>query len=191
VPVLVGEFKPIRGDGVDQGAINDVVKALQPIVDDRTLIVVCSDLTRYGAAHNFTPFRDNVLTHIGELDMEAIRLIEALDYKGFMGYLAKTKNPVSGGMCIAIMMRLLPRDTHGILMSYDVSGRTTGNLNASVSFASLAFVNGAGSAPGPLAVSSAPPSAAGSPGAPAPDKGTTEKNAGEVRHGDAEQKVPQ
>ncbi|MBX7257809.1 MAG: AmmeMemoRadiSam system protein B [Candidatus Hydrogenedentes bacterium] len=141
VPIVFGDFPAVRGGGIDEKLLAAAARAIRPILDENTLLVVCSDLTRYGVVHNFTPFNEDILKHIGELDIEAINAIQSMDYRTFMDYLERTKNPISGAMPIAVMLQLLPKSARGILMGYDVSGRMTGNLKASVSFASIDFID--------------------------------------------------
>jgi AmmeMemoRadiSam system protein B len=162
IPVLVGELRRIHG-GVDERAIDSIVRTLESIIDDKTLVVACSDFTRYGAVHNFTPFTSNVLEGIAELDMQAFRLIERRQSRGFYAYLDATQNNISGAMPIAIAMRLMPRGSAGVLMGYDVTGRRTGNPSLSISYASLVFIDGSRppfpSSPLPVPTAALPPKA--------------------------------
>lgn len=168
VPIVLGNYPAVRGKGVDEKSLAATARAIRSILDEDTLLVVCSDLTRYGAVHNYTPFQDDILKHIGELDMEAINAIQSRDYRVFLNYLETTKNPISGAMPIAVLLQLLPKTAHGVLMAYDVSGRMTGSLKNSVSFASIDFIDAARPpAPDPPAEEMQVPSASsGEAGAP-------------------------
>ncbi len=207
VPIVLGEFRAVKGEGIDEKSLAATARALRPIFDENTLLVVCSDLTRYGAVHNYTPFTEDILTHIGELDMEAVNAIQTRDFRSFMNYLETTKNPISGAMPIAVMLLLLPKSAHGILMSYDVSGRMTGNLRNSVSFASIDFFDQARPAvaeSAPEAESSgeaspsteakkddaAPPAEAKKEGQPAENPPSNVKDAEEAPHETPERTVP-
>ena len=157
VPIVVGDLdrnlhivdgKPNKE--LDEEAIKDIAQALKAVIDERTLLVVCSEFTRYGAAFNFTPFNNNIVRNIAALDMQAFNLVEARQYKGFKSYLADTGNPITGKLPILIALRLLPRTSAGVLMGYDVSARSTGNPSASVSYASIAYIDGTRPMPEPL-----------------------------------------
>lgn len=164
VPIVVGDLernlhivdgKP--NTALDEEAIKDISQALKPVIDDRTLLVVCSEFTRYGAAYNFTPFNNDIVRNIAELDMQAFNLIEARQYTGFKTYLSDTGNPITGKLPILIALRLLPRTSAGILTGYDVSARKTGNPSASVSYASIAYIDGTRPIPEPVQTPAAAP----------------------------------
>jgi len=166
VPVVVGSLylnlhqgDSEAGPRIDDEAVESVARALAPIIDDRTLVVVCSEFTRYGAAHNFTPFRTKILQGIAELDMRAFKLVEARQYKSFEGYLSETGNPISGKMPLLISMHLWPRAAAGVLMGYDVSARITGNPDTSVSYAAIDFVDGTRPLPESSPIASSPDAA--------------------------------
>jgi len=154
VPIVVGDLKRnlqrVDGDresDLDEDAIETIAQTLYSIVDDRTLLVVNSEFTRYGAANNFTPFRSNILQGIAELDMEAFNLVRNRQYKGFESYLKETGNPISGRIPILLAMRMLPRAARGILMGYAVSATITGDPSVSVSYGGISFVDGSRPAP--------------------------------------------
>lgn len=143
---------------LDDEAIKDIAQTLYSIMDERTLIVVVSEFTRYGAASNYTPFARNVIQGIAELDMTAFNLVNGRQYKGFEDYLAETGNPISGQAPILIAMRMLPRAARGVLMGYQVSAKLTGDPSTSVSYGGISFVDG--SRPVPIPALPPPPAAA-------------------------------
>ena len=149
VPIVVGNLEQNlhkvsseSGPGLDEDAVKDIAQTLYSIIDDRTLVVVTSEFTRYGAANNFTPFRSNILQGIAELDMQAFKLVGGRQYKGFESYLTETGNPISGRLPILLAMRVLPRAARGILMGYEVSATITGDPSSSASYGGIAFVDG-------------------------------------------------
>jgi hypothetical protein len=161
VPIVVGDLeKNVRrisgqaGSNRDEKAIEDIAHTLFAIMDDRTLLVVSSEFTRYGAANNFTPFRSNILKGIAELDMEAFKLVGNRQYKSFETYLTETGNPITGQNPILLAMRMLPRAARGILMGYEVSATITGDPSTSASYGGIAFVDGSRPVP---RVSGTPP----------------------------------
>ena len=138
VPVVMGEFEDYHKER-DWNALEKLLAVLREIVDDRTLIVVCSDFTRYGVAYDFTPFRDDIPQNIAALDLRAFPLIQACDTEGFEAYLAETENQVSGKIPLLSFMALARGWARGVLLRYDTSGRVTNDWSKSVSFASLCF----------------------------------------------------
>ncbi len=157
VPIVVGsldlnlhQVDTESGPRIDDNAVETVTRALLPLVDERTLIVVCSEFTRYGAVHDFTPFYKNILQGIAELDLRAFKIVEKRQYNTFKAYLTETGNPISGKMPILISMGLWPRAVTGILLGYDVSARITGSPDTSVSYAAIDFVDGTRPLPEPI-----------------------------------------
>ncbi len=146
LPIVVGnldrnlhELSNDDRSKLDEEAIENVARTIDSVMDDRTLLVVCSEFTRFGAVNDFTPFTQNVLQGIAELDMQAFKLVEAKQFNGFEDYLAETGNPITGKFPILIGMHLLPRTSHGVLMGYTLSAKVTGDLSASVSYGGIAF----------------------------------------------------
>lgn len=143
VPIIVSKLEKVTGE-FDEPALDTIANTLRAIVDERTLVVACSDFTRYGAASNYTPFVDNVVEKITALDMQAIQLVQDRRVRGFQSYLRQTKNPISGPTAMCILMRLMPSTAGGVMVDYDLTARMTGNPRASVSYASIIFIDGVG-----------------------------------------------
>lgn len=141
VPILVGTLKKVTGE-FDEPALDSIVHTLNSIVDEHTLVVACSDFTRYGAVNSFTPFSKDIIAGISELDRQAIRLVEQRRVRSFQAYLKETKNPISGPEALCVLMRLMPTASAGVMVDYDLSARMTGNTRASVSYTSIVFVDG-------------------------------------------------
>jgi len=138
VPIVIGDLKTYRGE-TDDKAIERVAEELRGIIDDRTFVIVSTDFTRYGVVHDYTPFRQNILSNIAALDLEAFRLVEERDYVGFEEYLDKTQNPIGGRIPLLCLMKALNPTARGVMLRYDTSGRVTGNPERSISFAAIAF----------------------------------------------------
>ncbi|NUM52007.1 MAG: AmmeMemoRadiSam system protein B [Candidatus Hydrogenedentes bacterium] len=142
VPIVVGTLKKVTGE-FDEPALNSIVNTLREIVDEHTLVVACSDFTRYGASNNFTPqFTTGIVEGISALDQAAIRLIEERRVRGFQAYLKDTQNTISGPEALCVLMRLMPSTSAGVMVDYDLTARMTGNPRASVSYASIVFIDG-------------------------------------------------
>jgi len=156
IPIVVGDLernvRRMSGDSgspLDEDAIEDIAQTVYAAMDDRTLVVVVSEFTRYGAASNFTPFNRNILQGIAKLDMQAFKLVGNRQYKSFETYLTETGNLITGKVPILLAMRILPRAARGVLLGYEVSAKITGDPSASVSYGGIAFVDG--SRPVPIA----------------------------------------
>jgi len=132
VPVLLGS-------GTRGSLAVEIADALRAWVDRSTLIVVSSDFTHYGPRFGYVPFTADVPARIRELDMGAVRHIEALDADGFEGYVGETGATVCGRDAISVLLRLVPRGVEGRLTAYDTSGNLTGDWEHSVSYATLTF----------------------------------------------------
>jgi hypothetical protein len=104
-----------------------------------TLVVVSSDFTHFGPRFGYVPFESDVPNRIRELDMGAVRLIEALDAGGFERYVLETGATICGRDAIDVLLRALPRGVVGKLAAYDTSGNLAGDWDHSVSYAALTF----------------------------------------------------
>jgi len=138
VPVVVGLFADRNGE-VDTNAVDTVAKNLQKIMNERTLLVVSTNLTLYGADYGFEPFRDDVVRQINRLDMELIDTILDRDPQGLVDYVKQTGNRFVGINPLLVLLRTLPESARGTVLAYDTTARVSHDLRASVSFATLAF----------------------------------------------------
>lgn len=138
VPMLVGDFENYGGTFSREklDAVADIIRAQ---IDERTLIVVSSDFTHFGHNFRYRPFNEQIPENIEALDRKAFNLILARDIAGFEQYLTETQNTICGPNAILLMLRLLPRNAEGQLLSYDFSARITGQTKSSISYASIAF----------------------------------------------------
>jgi hypothetical protein len=133
VPIIVGDLK-----GNDYDAVASVVKKY---TDEKTLIVVSSDFTHYGANFNYIPFPINKDTrkNIEKLDRGAIDRITDLDFEGFQQYLKQTDATICGRIPISLLLKILPKGPKGKMVHYYLSGDITGDYQNSVSYGSLVF----------------------------------------------------
>ena len=133
VPVLVGQLTP-----EDYPAAAEL---LRPLLDDDTLVVVSSDFTHYGPRFGYRPFPNDDLTaaRLEALDTGSLDAILDKDPQGFLDYMARTGTTICGYEPIALLLQLLPADSHGKLVSYATSGKLTGNYKNSVSYMSIVF----------------------------------------------------
>jgi AmmeMemoRadiSam system protein B len=136
-PILLG-----AGTGAREAA--RIAEAVAPVVDAGSCIVVSSDFTHYGPRFGYVPFTEGVPERLRDLDLGAIRAIEAGDLAGFVRYADDTGATICGRRAIEVLLTLHP-GAEGELLEHDTSGRMTGAWDHSVSYAALRFP--AGSAP--------------------------------------------
>ena len=133
VPILVGRLEP-----EDYGALAD---AIRPLLDARTLVVVSTDFTHYGARFGYLPFPADpeAAARLEALDKGALAQIEARDPKGFLDYQERTGITICGFRPVALLLHLLSPDTRAHLIRYDTSGALLGDWRSSVSYLSIAL----------------------------------------------------
>jgi AmmeMemoRadiSam system protein B len=137
VPIVVGDIRD-KGKSID-GNLKHVLRSIAKIMDDRTLLVVCTDFTRYGAVHDYTPFTRDVLTNISKLDMDAFKRVQARDVSGLRAYVNETGNLKRAAVPLEIGMRLAPSGAQGLMLAYEMSGARQESPDVSVSYASIVF----------------------------------------------------
>jgi AmmeMemoRadiSam system protein B len=141
LPVLLG-FDAFGETGVS------IADGLRPFVTPDTLVVASSDFTHYGRSFQFTPFRTQVPEKVRDLDLGAVRHIEAMDADAFESYVGSTGATICGRNAISTLIRIMPEGTGASLVHYDTSGRMTGDWSHTVSYATVAFVTGGESGTG-------------------------------------------
>jgi hypothetical protein len=141
VPILVGEMAD-----ADRAK---AAEALRGFLDDKTLIVVSSDFTHYGADYGYVPFRTQVQENLDKLDHGAVKQIQALDPRGFVDYVNQTGATICGRSGIALLLEILKPlgDVTASELTYTTSGSLTGNWSASVSYCAIAFTRAGAPAP--------------------------------------------
>jgi len=132
VPVLVGSL-------ADASRRRDVLAALRPAFDERTVAVISSDFTHYGPRFGYVPFTERVADRIRELDESAIACLVVNDADAFREHVRNTRATICGRAAIEVLLGLLTPASRGALVAYDTSGRITGDFEHSVSYASIAF----------------------------------------------------
>ncbi len=129
---------------------------IAPYIDDRTLVVVSSDLTHYGENFNYTPFRSDLRDNLTKLDQGFIATILKPDFDRFYAYHEKTGITACGFVPIGVLLRLVEkRNLRCDLADYYKSGDLNGDYSTSVSYASLVFSAGANAPKDPIGLSAA------------------------------------
>lgn len=135
VPLLIG-----RVHGGDRERLAGVLASLQ---GSRTLFVVSSDFTHYGARFHYLPFppqsADAVRRGLQQLDGGAIDAICAGDAARFAAYASASGATICGRRPIELFLALeIPRGP-GELLTYSTSLDVTGDYWHCVSYAAIRF----------------------------------------------------
>jgi len=136
VPVLVGDLSPSQSRAA--------ADALAGIISERTLVVVSTDFTHYGTGFRFAPFRSlsggKLKERIRELDMGAVKYIEALDPSGFRDYVSRTGATICGRKPVEVMLRLFAgcQGSRPVFLRWSNSGDVTGAYDQCVSYVAMA-----------------------------------------------------
>ena len=112
--------------------------ALSPFADGRTLFVVSTDLTHYGATYGYLPFTEDVPENLRRLDMGALDAVLAWDAARLLAYGRETGITMCGLEAAALVLSV-PWTTppRTALIDYARSGDRDGDYALSVSYAAL------------------------------------------------------
>ncbi|MEW6234320.1 MAG: AmmeMemoRadiSam system protein B [Candidatus Omnitrophota bacterium] len=131
VPIVVGDIS--SSDGYE------MAKAIQPLLDEKTLLVMSSDFTHQGPRFGYIPFKDNIRANVQRLDFAAVNPILNLDANGFADFIERTQATICGHNPICIGLAALPQQTQVEFVRYATSGDKTKSYDESVSYSSLVF----------------------------------------------------
>jgi len=131
IPMLVGI---LINDDLDR-----VADAIRPLIDNKTLIVISSDFTHYGEYYGYIPFKNNLEENIKKLDYGAFGKILSKDFEGLISYRKETGINACGIIPISLLLKLMPKEAQGTILTYDTSGHQSNNFSFSVSYASIIF----------------------------------------------------
>jgi AmmeMemoRadiSam system protein B/AmmeMemoRadiSam system protein A len=151
VPIIVGDLSP----SLSRAAAT----ALAGIMTERTLLIVSSDFTHYGERFQLAPFGvksgEKLKGQIRDLDMGAVKLVEALDPGGFRGYTTREARTICGRNGIGVMLNLFSRveGSRPVFLRWANSGDVTGRYADCVSYVAMAVY----APPGPLKLTAAAP----------------------------------
>lgn len=134
VPLIVGEL-----EDTDYA---DAAKSIRPYITEKTLVVVSSDFTHFGARFGYLPFNDNIKDNLKKLDRGAVDLILKKDFKGYQNYLEETGATICGRNAIGIVLQVLPPEAQGVLLNYYTSGDLLNDYSDTVSYVSIVFKKG-------------------------------------------------
>lgn len=138
VPILVGDLRDPQGR-VNKNTVKAIADTIKSVVNERTLIVVSTNFTQYGADYGSPTFEDKVEDNIARLDRLAFERLLALDADGLRATIDETHNVVDGKECLQIMLYMLPPATQARILAYETSMTKTGEKDRSVSYAAFVF----------------------------------------------------
>jgi hypothetical protein len=149
VPLLVSQTDPA-------GRLA-IARALAPHIDERTLVVVSSDFTHYGARFGYLPFTSDIDMNLRRLDKGALAAMLHLDAARLTRYEDETDISVCGIQPIGILLELLNLPQlqtrwngapAGRVLDYYRSADLIGEWDGSVSYAAIAFFRAGDLLPG-------------------------------------------
>ena len=124
-------------------AIVDFQKFAEAIsdIDEKSLILVAANLTRFGVDHGSVPFKWNIKENIYMQDQNALDSMVSLDALAFLQQCKKLRMNMIGISAIATALETMKLlfATKGRLLNYYTSADITGDYNNAVGFASAVF----------------------------------------------------
>lgn len=134
VPLVMGSF------GADQMAM--CARALERLMDDRTLLVVSSDFTHYGDDFEYAPYGtgggEEVRDKVASVDAEAFSLIAKLDPDGFAAFVKRTGATICGHVPIELAMRAFGKRASLARVAYATSSDDDRDFSRFVCYAAAA-----------------------------------------------------
>lgn len=133
VPIVVGN--------VNQSQIVTIANEIQQYLDEQTLLIVTTDLTRYGKAFGYVPFHTDIGVHITKLDERIVNSFERKNLSEFKQIIDETKATVCGLYPLQILLEILQLQkikNDAYVISYDRSNRDK-NPEHSVSYLGMIF----------------------------------------------------
>jgi AmmeMemoRadiSam system protein B/AmmeMemoRadiSam system protein A len=137
LPIVVGDLT--------QDGIKKITSVLKPLLQSKTLLVVSSDFTHYGASFSYKPFATDIIANIQRLDSSILAPIQHGDRAKFEHMIKTTRDTVCGVQPLRILLELIAQKTFGDvsvrLVSYATSFNTTHDNSNIVSYAGLIVTN--------------------------------------------------
>ena len=135
VPILVGAR-------TDRETARRMARALVPLLDDTTVVVVSSDFTHSGDRYGWTPFSGPLVgEQLLRLGRDTADRLAAVDPAGFSFQVEVSGDTMCGAKPATVLMELLAHAFAGTgeVLEVTASGRLTGSWDLSVTYAAVAF----------------------------------------------------
>jgi AmmeMemoRadiSam system protein B/AmmeMemoRadiSam system protein A len=135
VPILVG-------NETDTATATRMAKALAPLLDEQTAVIVSSDFTHHGDNYRWTPFSEPdlgaKLVRLGEVTADRLA---AIDPDGFTYQVEVSGDTVCGVRPAMVFAQLLAHafDGTGEVLQVTTSGHRINTWDLSVTYAAVAF----------------------------------------------------
>lgn len=133
VPLIVGSL--------DAPELTAAAQKLASIITPKTLVIVSSDLTHYGARFNYIPFTDSIELRLRQLDSSFLLPLQYNKIDQFKAVLDATQATVCGRAPLEILMKLIDNGSLGFvatrLVSYGNSSAVAPDNAHIVSYAGL------------------------------------------------------
>jgi len=134
VPLIIGQLQ-------EASDVRMVGQIIRRYISEDDLVVVSSDFTHYGPRYDYVPFSCDVAAEkVKLLDEEAFDCLKNGDLEAFLDFHGRTQCTICGFYPCAVLLSMLPPESHGHLLQYKTS-RDTMHEDAenSVSYLSVAF----------------------------------------------------
>lgn len=123
----------------------EAARALAGLRDGRTLFLVSTDFTHYGADYGYLPFREDVPAALEKLDSGAVLRVLGADPQGLREYGDRTGITMCGLEAAALALETgLPGGYEAALIDYARSADRDGDFTRSVSYAGVLICSGTG-----------------------------------------------
>jgi AmmeMemoRadiSam system protein B len=116
----------------------EAAAALGPWCDGRSLFVISTDMTHFGASYGYVPFRSDIPDKLRRLDMGALDTVVAWDARRLLDYGRETGITMCGLEAAALVLSLpWPGKPRAAVVDYARSGDRDRDYTYSVSYAAL------------------------------------------------------
>ncbi len=135
VPILIGHE-------TDSETLRGMTRALVPLLDDGTIVVVSSDFTHHGDRYRWSPFSEPDLgAKLVELGRVTAGRLAAIDPAGFTHQVEVSGDTVCGAKPATLLAELLAHafSGKGEVLEVTTSGHRSGSWDLSVTYAAVAF----------------------------------------------------
>jgi AmmeMemoRadiSam system protein B len=132
------EILPVLLKDLSYEECKKLAAILADFIDDNLGLIISSDLTHYGSAYGFLPFKTDIKKHIYDIDNEII--INILNKNSKKVYELSSKSTVCGLYGITIISELAKiKNLKAKLVEYYTSGDITGDFSNCVGYAGIIF----------------------------------------------------
>ncbi len=126
---------PLISGALSAGQAVEAARLLQPLLGERTLLVVATNLTRYGKHAGYVPFpiAGHMEQRLQRHDQQIIDRVAAADLPGLL-HLLGDGNPISNRGGLTLLAALMGGGNRIDFVDYQVSGERIGDYSLSVSY---------------------------------------------------------